>query len=72
MDLLIMLLVVIVISIICIPYISKGENSDYGISQSVLKTSSFKAEDLPYCDISLCTRVKCFTYYQEVLGVWRS
>lgn len=72
MDLLIMLLIAIVIALVCMPYISKGENVDYGISQSVLTTSSFKAEDLPYCDVSLCTRVKCFTYYQEVLGVWRS
>lgn len=72
MDLLVMLLLAVVITVICIPYLSEAEGGLVGITNNVLSSTTFVAEDLPYCDISLCQRVKCFTYYQEVLGVWHS
>lgn len=72
MDLLIMLLVAIIITAVCAPYLSSAEGGVVSITNNVLTTSTFVAEDLPYCDVRLCQRVKCFTYYQEVLGLWRS
>lgn len=73
MDLLVFGVVLIVITVLCIPYTgSPAATSEYSIIAPATSTSTFVAEDLPYCETALCKRVKCFTYYQEVLGLWHS
>lgn len=72
MDLLIMLLFAVVLTIIGLPYITDGTYADeQSVASTVINSSTFVAADLPYCGTGLCKRQKCFTYYQEVLGLWR-
>lgn len=73
MDLIIMLIIAGIITVLCAPFLSDNVNTDgQSITANVICSSSFVAQDLPYCDVTLCHRVKCFTYYQEVLGLWHS
>lgn len=71
MDLLVMLLVTAIVTICSIPYLTDGTYTDtQSVTNSVISNSTFTALDLPYCEPSLCHKQKCFTYYQEVLGLW--
>lgn len=73
MDLIVMLIFAVVITVIGIPYM--GEQSEdvsvSSLTETVICNSTFVVEDLPYCNPANCSRQKCFTYYQEVLGLWR-
>ena len=72
MDLIVMLIVATVLTIIGIPYMGTqvSDVGDCSLTETVICNSDFVVEDLPYCNIADCKRVKCFTYYQEVLGLW--
>ena len=71
MDLLVMLLATAIITVLSLPYITDGTYADsQSLTSTVISNSSFVAQDLPYCEPSLCRKVQCFTYYQEVLGLW--
>ena len=73
MDLIVMLIVSAVITFMGVSYTTNDPtDSVQSVTSTVVCNSTFVSQDLPFCEPSLCTRVKCFTYYQEVLGLWHS
>ena len=74
MDLLITILLMLVLFILAIPYINAETSIENEVSftQTAVLGEKFTPKDLPFCEVAKCRKVKCFTYYQEVLGLWGS
>lgn len=72
MDLIVMLIVAVVLMIMGIPYMGDQpvDGTASSLTDTIICSSTFVPEDLPYCNPAACERQKCFTYYQEVLGLW--